>query len=110
MGVPLLRPRMAGTGAAPARALPLLHAAEVGGDAGRRRQERSPSMSKPNEDLTAAKAHEALVTALRATQRACMGVIGLGVVPSTQPEYGQLEEAEKMARAALALAEVSHRD
>ena len=31
MELPLLRPRMAGTGAAPARALPLLHAAEVGG-------------------------------------------------------------------------------
>ena len=109
MELPLLRPRMAGTGAAPARALPLLHAAEVG--AGGDGEGRSgASMSKPNEDLTAAKAHEALVTALRATQRACMGVIGLGVVPSTQPEYGQLEEAEKMARAALALAEVSHRD
>ena len=93
MGVPLLRPRMAGTGAAPARALPILHAAEVGGGGGGEGRSGS-SMSKPNEDLTAAKAHEALVVA---AQQALELLIGASALTAS--------DVRTALRVALALAE-----
>ena len=93
MELPLLRPRMAGTGAASARALPILHAAEVGGDAGGEGRS-GASMSKPNEDLTAAKAHEALVVA---AQQALELLIGASALTP--------RDVRTALRAALALAE-----